>query len=162
MRLYSYSSSFTRPNNVLPYSSNTLVANNTGLGSIVPMSFSPTQGFLLTAVKIKLTGSSSNTNASFTLHLFQFSPTVNNGDGGTFAPTSEFGYLGNVFVDCTQFPICGLDVVGIAPVDPNLIPIFTDTTQGTSLGKIYGLLRAESSYVPTANEVITITLIGVD
>jgi hypothetical protein len=166
MRLFSTSSSFTRPANTTTYSGNELVANDTTAGNVVPLLFTlPIQGFLLTQVKLNLNGASSNTNAQFYLHLYQFSPTVVNGDGGAFQ-SSESGYLGNIFIDCTVLPVFSSNMVdGISPVDPNLYPLFTDTTAGVNPNQVYGLLQISTgsgAYVPSSGEIITVTLVGVD
>jgi len=178
MRLYSTSASFTRPNNTTQYDEFDLVANDTTAGNVVPMTFPVPTGFLLTAVKLVVTAAATRsiTSAQFRLYLYQFLPTVTLGDNGFFQ-SSESGYLGSVALDCTTTALTIATNVSsdafaphvlstVSPVDPSSIPIFPDNTPTATspVSNVYGLLQTYGfpGYIPTANEVYTLTLIGMD
>lgn len=171
MRLYSASSNFTRPANNSVYGSSDLIANSTTAGSVVPLSWTlPISGFLLTNAKLVISASI-NDSPQMVLYLFQFLPSVTNGDGGTFKTTTESGYLGQVYFDgglISANTLFGSNIVAFSTLDPNSIPIFTDTTPGNS-NMIYGLLATTplngwgngTTSPPSAGQ-FTITLYGTD
>lgn len=168
MRLYSASSSFTRPANTTSYGGGVLIANDTVAANVVPMTFAiPTQGFLLTNSKL-IISASSNTTPQIILYLFQFSPAVVHGDGGSFQTTQESGFLGSVYYDTSILgagTLFGNNIVAYPTLDPNSNPIFTDNTQQNSNNQIYGLLSTSalgSWSSPASGATISVTLVGVD
>ena len=158
MRLYQITSSFTRPNDAIAYAVSDMVANSTNPGDVVPLTWNVPQGFLLTAVSM----SKSNTanHPQFLLYLYQFKPTHPAGDNTAYI-TDLSGYLGSVFIDMNPSPRFNDFCYGFGPVDPNLIPLFTDTVQANQ-GNVYGLLQTTSGFATIANETFTVNLIGVD
>lgn len=143
--------SFTRPADTTAYASGDLVANDTTVGSVVPMTFSPcTKGAGRSAqirrVRISKTGTSI-TNTTVRVHLFSVLPTVaTNGDNGAITiATGAAGYLGAVDVVINQ--AFGDGAAGALACEIN----FNALT-------LYGLLEARGAWTPASAEVITVTL----
>jgi len=141
------SSSFTRPNDTTAYGSGDLVANSTTAGSVSPLTFTFPGNAAISRVKLKKSGATP-TNANFTLHLYQNSPTVTNGDNGSFAST-ESGWLASIALDATTS--LGSDANSTS--NSFSVPVVAS-------GTVYGLLRAAAAYTPAAQEVFTVTLYG--
>jgi hypothetical protein len=124
-------------------------------GSVVPMTFDVGRATDLTVavrrVRVKKT-STSVTNASFRLHLYQTSPTVTNGDNGAWLSIMA-GYLGNVDVTVDKAFSDGAGGVG-SPASG--VEINAQVGKGTTT--IFGLLEARAAYTPGNAEVITVEL----
>lgn len=150
MKVWETNKSFTRPADTTAYAANDLVANSTTAGSVVPLTFVlPAGASKLTRVKLHKTGATA-TNASFTLHLFEDSPTVTNGDNGAFSST-EADKVGTVALDAT----------GSQSSDDTSVSVTTDIVLTPDVDRyVYGLLEAEAAYTPESAEVFTITLSG--
>lgn len=147
-------SSFTRPADTTAYTSGDLVADNTTAGSVIPLKFNiGVGGFKLHSIRI---GKNNNTitNATFTLHLFESSPTNANGDNGAIS-TTRSNKLASVdlpimiaYTDAGQAHIRLGDTGFLAPI-----------VGYTPSGLIYGLLEAKAAYTPTSAEVFDVILV---
>ncbi len=146
---------FNRPFDTTTYASGELVANSTTAANVVPMSWNivtpPKGGAFIRRVNIRKQ-SLGVVAPNFRLHLFTTSPTVTNGDNGTYASTSV-GWF------------CDMDV-NMYTTDP-----FSDANAGIGVpnngsecavlptaNTIYGLLEARGAYVPQSGELFTVTL----
>lgn len=149
MAIFKTQSSFTRPADTTAYAANDLVANSTTAGSVTPMSFNLPPFSMITWASLKKSTATA-TNANFTLHLFNSSPTVANGDNSAFSPTNS-NYLGSLQLDSTTSLFS--DAAGsVNRLTSNGIPCG---------GTVYGLLLAGAAYTPASAEVFTITLAGI-
>ena len=158
MKIVSTSANFTRLNNTTQYASGQLIANHATAGSVVPMSFfiPNGRGFKLHRVELQKT-STTVTDAQFRLHLYKDSPTVANGDGAAWSSTVS-GYIGYIDIDAQTPAFTDDSRAGGVPISNSVFApllILTDSDR-----KVYGLLEARDTYTPTAEEVITVTLIG--
>jgi hypothetical protein len=156
MQIWNLSQSFTRPNNTTAYASGQLVANSVTAGAVVPMAFTvggnsmPGQ-FRLSRIRLFKSGTVT-TNAQFRLHLYSASPTVANGDGGTWSTSGAAGYLG------------AIDVTGMKAFTDGCADVGDDAAGAEHLIRLaggaifYGLLEARAAYTPLANEQLTVTL----
>lgn len=141
---------FTRPNDTTAYTAADLVANNTTAGSVTPLLFTiPNRSScIIRGVRI-VKSTTATTNATFTLHLYETSPTVANGDNGALS-TSNVGKIGSVACSTmTAYSANGAFTVNSSPT------LYVDTTDQ----KIYGLLEAAAAYTPGAQETFTVTLV---
>ena len=158
------SANFTRPANTTAYSIGQLVANSTTAGSVVPLSFTVSRindaSGMVRRARIKKS-TTSTTNATFRLHLYQNDPSaasgIANGDGGTWS-TKEAGWLGDIDVDMTSatngraFTDAADGVAAPnAGTEINFIP-----KSGTQT--IYALIEARGAYTPGNAEVFTVYL----
>jgi len=143
--------SFTRPNDTTTYGSGDLVANNTSAASVVAPTFDAISFGRDTLIKrCKITKTAGPVaNGSFRAHFFSGTVTVTtNGDNAAFTPTSMALYLGYI------------DVVMVSPLGgwgwatDEGAPVWLPAA---STDKLNVLLEARAAYVPTANEVFTIT-----
>jgi hypothetical protein len=142
----------TRPADTTAYALGDLVANSTTAGSVVPLTFANAvlaEGSCVRIERVRLYKSStSTTNASFRLHLFNAAPTgLVNGDNGAFS-CNRSGYIGafditvdRAFVDAAQG--AGVSLTGS--------PVTAMIASGTTL---YGLLEARAAYTPGSAETI--------
>lgn len=169
MRIYTSSASFQRPTGAVSYLNGYMVANSATPASVVPMTFTVPDGFLLTSVKLVI--NQGTLGYVFSLNLYQFSPTVQTGSGdNNFYNTDEAGYLGSVNLDVSQFNwtqnplISQNNSIAFTAVDPNFLQIITDTTAGVSPNQVYGLLEvfAKDSTAISSAATFTVTLRGVD
>lgn len=157
------SASFTRPANTTAYSPGMLVANSTTSGSVVPLTFSNAVtivGYALQITRARLvTSSTSISAASFSVHLFESSPTVSVGDGSMFDASGVLSlsgianYAGFIPIDVLQSGSDG--AVGFGT---------PGTPQGIMLGPVattvYALVECTAAYTPTSAETITVILEG--
>lgn len=147
-------STFTRPNNTTQYTSGDLVANNTTAGSVNPLTFNlPTTNFKLQRVGA-VKSNTTNTNASFRLHLYSSKPVVANGDNASWSSTIS-GFLGDIDIDMTIRSFSS-GSAGFGLFATSDLPAYLDL----STPVLYGLLEARASYTPTAKETFTVTLYG--
>ena len=156
MQIWNLSAGFTRPGNTTAYASGQLVANSATAGSVTPMSFTvggnsmPGQ-FRLSRIRLFKSGTSSS-NAQFRLHLYAASPTVANGDGGTWSSNLAASYLGSIDVASMKAFTDGCaDVGDDAAGSEHWIRLPAGTV-------FYGLLEARAAYTPVAGETFTVTL----
>lgn len=153
----STATAFTRPNDTTAYASGDLIANSTTAGSVTPMTFK----FWGNATKIMKAevarSSTSVTNATFRLHLYNDSPTVANGDNGAISSTMS-GYQGYIDIVGTGTAFSnGAVAHGIYVNNAVFAPLYIVLDKDD---KVYGLLEARGAYTPTAQETFTVSLIG--
>lgn len=152
------SNTFTRPADTTAYAVGDLVANSTTAGSVVPVSLTTARvtagSFILRRIRLRKS-TSTLTNASFRVHLFNSSPTVTVGDNGVFnsagvlASNMNTGYLGSsdITID-TGFNDGASGFSGIA---------FNNIQVKLASGQvIFALLEARAAYTPGSAEVFTI------
>jgi hypothetical protein len=157
------SANFTRPADTTAYASGDLIANSTTAGSVTPMSFTASRindaSGMVRRAKLKKS-TTSTTNASYRLHLYQNDPSassgITNGDNGAWS-TKEANYLGSLTCDMTATTGRAFSDAASAQcsvdngTEINFIP-----KSGTQL--IYGLLEARGAYTPGNAEVFTVYL----
>lgn len=158
MQIIQCSASTTRPNDTTQYASGDLIANNTTAGSVTPLTFYVPYGRGLKIHRAAVSKTSTTvTDAQFRVHLFTDSPTVANGDNGAIS-FSVSGYLGYIDVD-GQAPAMtgGSKAYGVYVNNSVFAPLlaYIDVDR-----KIYGLIEARDTYTPTAQETLTVTLLG--
>jgi hypothetical protein len=143
---------FTRPADTTAYASGDLVANSTTAGSVTPVSFTISRttgaGGMIRRARIRKSGTSI-TNSQFRLHLYSASPTVTNGDNGTWLSDNAANYIGGFDVTIDKAFSDGASGNGLPTVGSEIN--FTSDT-------IYGLLEARAAYTPASAEVFTLTL----
>ena len=155
------SSSFTRPNDTNAYTSGDLVANNVTNTSVTPMSWvvsaNPVHGnFVIPRVRMKHS-TTTTTNGTFRLHLYNSLPTVTNGDNGAWT-SIESGYLGCFDITADKAFSDGAGGQGV-PTSGTGTYITIDAGGTSPFTKtIYGLLEVRAAYAPGAQEVFTLTL----
>lgn len=146
----------TRPANTTQYGANELVANSETAGSVTPMRFnvSELQNRKGSVKRVRLfKNDTTTTAASFTVHLFNASPTVTNGDNGAFAVATGATYIGTVAIDLSSGALAATDGLWKAgALSPEI------AFDATATGAIYGLLEVEGAYVPASGEQFTVTL----
>ena len=145
--------SFVRPANVLAYAAGQLVANNTVAASVAPLQFAVGRNALglggqIRRIRMRKT-SAALTGASFRLHLYTSSPTVSNGDGGTWLSNQAATYVGSLDVT--------MDVAFTDGASGNGVPRFGTEINFTS-NTLYGLLEARGAYAPASGETIEVEL----
>ena len=151
------SATFTRPNDANAYASGDLVANNVTNTSVVPMSWvvsgASIHGNLFVRRARIEKSTTSVTNSSFRVHLYETSPTVTNGDNGVWTSTYS-SYLGSLDVVVDKaFSDGAAGTGGLTSSTGNEIVI-----DGTVDKTIYGLLEARGAYTPGAQEVFVVIL----
>jgi hypothetical protein len=156
MLVTNVSASFTRPNDTTTYASGDLIANSTTAGSVTPMSF-PIWSTATGQTRITRARFAKNstvaTLSAFRLHLYSASPTVAAGDNSAWSSNQAANYLGNIDGPTVLFAFTdGCALFGAAAAGSEMV---LRLSSGTT---IYGLLEARAAYVPTAQEVFTITL----
>lgn len=160
------SANFTRPADTTAYAANDLVANNTTAASVVPMSFALGNASAVTAAKstfrilrAKIKKSTTVvTLANFNLFLFATDPSASSGiiAGDNAAPPlfNDAGYLGSILVSMTS--------PATNPLNDCTIGFGIFSSPGIAVtsanATVYGLLTANSAYVPGSAEVFTVTL----
>lgn len=146
---------FTRPADTTAYASGDLVANSTTAGSVTPMSFTVARtndaSFSVRRARIT-TSSTSVTNASFRLHLYQSSPTAANGDNSAWSTTTS-GYLGAIDVTVDKAFSDGAGGTGVPLAGGEMTGLPTSGAR-----TIFGLLEARAAYTPTSAGTFTVTL----
>src|SRR5260370_35236625 len=155
LQLFVISTSFTRPNDTIAYTTGDLVANSTTVGSVVPLKFripGATGYAKITGVGIAKSTTTS-TLAKWKVHLYNAVPTPNNGDNGVWL-TTGLGYITNIAVDSSTLTFsAGTNKSTASLVTP--LPI-----QGDSGGFVYAFLADNGGYTPAANEVFTVDIMG--
>jgi len=154
------SASFTRPADTTAYAANDLIANSTTAGSVTPMSFSVArlgcgQGRIM---RIRLfSDNEAVTLATFSLHLFNASPTVTNGDNGAFAVATARTFLGTVAADMATGSFVTttdkMKAFAVSPENP-----FDLKNASNVERRIFGLLMAGAGYTPASGELFEVTL----
>lgn len=148
------SANFTRPANTTAYASGDLVADNTTAGSVTPLSFTIAvtsgRGLVINGIKLE-TDNTTETNGDFRIWFYTSSPTVTNGDNGTFE-SIESNYVGRVALDSL---IGFSDAIASYTVLDNTEAMRFKLSTGETL---YALLEARGAYTPASGEVFTVTL----
>lgn len=149
------SSSFTRPADTTAYAVGDLVANSTTAGSVVPLSWGITRVDAGSAWvrRARLQKSSTSvTNAQFRLHLYNTSPTPDNGDNGSWSTNQSANYLG--YMDFILTEVFNDGTAG------NAVPeVGTEINFVLDSGRsIYGLLEARAAYTPASGEIFQVKL----
>jgi len=156
--------SFTRPADTTAYAAGDLVANSTTAGSVVPLSFTSavrTAGDCVRIERVRVEKSSTSlTNASFRLHLFEASPVPTVGDNGVYNNAGALATSG-VLNHAGTFPVTiswsGSDgAMGIG-VPTTGSGVTASPTSGTTL---FGLLEVTAAYTPVSGEVFYVVLEG--
>lgn len=156
--------SFTRPADTTAYAAGDMVANSTTAGSVIPLTFANavrTAGDCLRIERVRIEKSSTSlTNASFRLHLFEASPTPTVGDNGVFNNAGALA-SNNVLNHAGTFPVTmswsGSDVAMGIGVPTTGAGATASPTSGTSL---FGLLEVTAAYTPVSGEVFYVVLEG--
>lgn len=155
MNIIAPNDTFTRPADTTAYTAGDLIANSTTAGSVTPLKFSLNgvgRSGILRRVRIYKSGTTA-TAASFTLHLFDASPTVNAGDNGAFAITSSMtNYLGSVALDMSS----GAETGNSAGLTDASAAVAVPLSLPNAGGIIYGLLEAVGGYTPASAEVFRV------
>ncbi len=141
---------FTRPNDTTAYASGDLVANSGTNTSVTPLVFNipNRRSCIVRGARIVKSGATL-TNGTFTLHLFQDSPTVANGDNAALSTTAS-RKIGSIDLDLMA---SGTDD-GISTKFAGNFYVDSGSAQ-----QIYGLLEAKAAYTPAAQETFTVSII---
>lgn len=146
------SQTITRPADTTAYTAGDLVANSTTAGSVTPFTWTEYGSLagmrLYSAMVVKSTTTTSN--ASFRLWLFDQTKAVTNGDNGAIAPTTMTGFLGTLSGTATLAGTAGARTPLSVDVQGAIWP-----TQG----KLYGLLEATAGYAPGNAETFAVELV---
>lgn len=160
MLIFNPLASFTRPADTTAYASGDLVANSTTAGSVTPLSFvlggQNVLGHLRVVRARMYKSTTSTTNATFRLHLYQASPTVTNGDNGAWLSTGAADWLGNIDVTSMLAFSDGAAGTGSLPAGSEA---FLRLKAGAT---IYGLIEARGAYTPGNAEVFSVVIEEVD
>lgn len=150
-------STFTRPADTTAYGAGDLIANSATAGSVTPLEWSMNgsgRSGIIRRVRI-YKSSTTTTQASFQLHLFDSAPTVSNGDNGALAiATNLDSWLGVVALDMTSGAEAGASA-GLVDVSGALE---IGVSKPAMTRSIYGLLEAVGTYTPASGETFTIRL----
>lgn len=151
------SSSFVRPATTPTYASGQLVANSATAALVTPLSWAirgSNVPLIVRRVKLKKSNTTV-TAATFRLHLYTSTPTIANGDTGTWS-TNDSGYLGSIDLDMTgtngRTFTDACTVHGTPAVGTEMYLITPGATT------IYGLIEARAAYVGGTSETITCDL----
>jgi hypothetical protein len=155
------SASFTRPADTTAYAVGDQVNNNTVAASVAPLVFTAAGSNGGTGMvrkgRIRKTsiGAGALTNASFRLHLFTIAPTTAaGGDNSAFTNVSGLaGYAGALDITVDRLLGDGSVGSGGAHTGPE---INYQCAAGDT--KLYGLLEALATYVPTSAETFNVDL----
>jgi hypothetical protein len=155
---------FTRPADTTAYAAGDLVANNTTAGSVVPLTFTNavrSSGDCVRIERVRIEKSSTSlTNASFRLHLFEASPTPTVGDNGVYnnagvlATNNVLNMVGTFPVSMTWSGSDGAIGVGVPTTGSGATAC---PTSGTSL---FGFLEVTAAYTPTSGETFYVVIEG--
>lgn len=153
MRTKIITASFVRPDNTTQYDSGDLVANSTSAGAVLPLVFAKdvVVGSLFIRKARLIKTETSLTNASFRLHLFDSSPVFGAGDNAALDITGADGYLGCIEIT-VDFGVADGAVGFGVPVTGSEISVNSDASS------LYGVLEANGSYTPGAEETFTLIL----
>lgn len=153
--------SFTRPNDVTPYTANDLVANSVVAASVIPLSLrtgraGSGRGSIRRARLWKSTVTVAN--ASFALHIFNATaPVMGQGDNGVFTINTARTFLGTIPIDMTTGSMVSTADVCKAGVPTNDINFDLSVIKQTER-RLFGYLQALGAYVPGALEVFEVEL----
>lgn len=158
------SASFVRPSDTTAYAAGDLVANSTTAGSVIPLAFANvvrTAGDCLRIERVRIEKSSTSlTNASFRLHLFEASPTPTVGDNGVYNSAGVLA-TNNVLNMVGTFPVTmiwsgsdGAMGIGVPTTGSGAT---ASPTSGTTL---FGLLEVTAAYTPVSGETFYVVLEG--
>lgn len=155
MQLWNPSASFTRPNNTTAYATGQLVANSVTAGSVVPLAIALGNQFpngMTRLTRARLAKSSTSiTNATFRVHLYETLPTPANGDGGVWSTDQSAHWLGNIDISSMLAFTDGAAGTGSAPAGSEMFLRLAGKS-------VYALIAALGAYTPAANESFTLTL----
>lgn len=145
----------TLPSGGGTYASGQLAANSATAGSVTPLScvVARYSGGPITVTKARIATSTTGASGEFYVHLYTSSPTVTNGNAGTFLSTTS-GHFCRVDVNLEVAFSDGADGSGV-PLTGNACTRVLSATQ-----TIYALIEARSAYAWTAAQTITVTLEG--
>lgn len=146
------SNTITRPNDTTAYAVGDLIANSATAGSVTPFSWtSAATGSVVEIGRIRIKKSSTSvTNASFRVHLYNATPgTPANGDNGAWS-TSMSAYIGAFDITVDRAFTDGSEGAGVPLVGSSIL---CKIASGTTL---YGLLEARAAYTPAAQETFSI------
>ena len=159
------SATFNRPANTTTYASGQLFANSTTAGSVVALTWTSAIKVAGDAVRVErariTTNSTTITNGSFLLHLFDGSaiPVSAVGDGTAFNASGVLQltsgilhYAGNIPISLQFSGTGGATGIGVPSAGSG---ITISPSSGTS---IWGFLEIDAAYVPTSGETITVYL----
>lgn len=158
------SANFTRPADTTAYAAGDLVANSTTAGSVTPLAFTSAiraAGDAIRIERVRLTKSTTSlTNATFRVHLFESSSTLSVGDNGAFnasgvlAVNNALAYVGSFAITVQNSGSDGAIGFGVPLVGNGV------TLQPGSGTTIYGLIEVTGAYTPGNAEVFTVYLEG--
>ncbi len=149
--------SFTTPSGTTAYSSGQLIANSATAGSVTPLDFATVcrvnQGTgMVRRARVK-TPDTGFASATVILKLYRDSPTVTNGDHGTWLST-ESNYIGQISVVLDQVFSDPMEKGIGAPSVGNEINF--DCASGSQ--HLYGLLVAGGAITPQGGKTISVVL----
>lgn len=157
------SASFTRPNDVTPYSANDMVANSIVAAAVIPLTFNcsaarSSAGLRIIGATLKKSTVTA-TLASFNLHLFKrfgSQEVVNaaSGDNLAFRVLTLNNYLGYIPLDLATGGAVIATSGELAKMFAAAAPLMAEIPELV----VYGLLEATAAYVPAANEIFTVGL----
>lgn len=155
----------TRPADTTAYTAGDLVANSVTSGSVVPLSFPGLASIAGNAVAVtgaKISKSTTTlTNASFRLHLFNVLPVNSVGDNapfdtsGALGVSTAAGYVGyiNVTMDISGTAASSGRGTPSSPASDKII-------SAPATGGLWGLLEVTAAYAPGNAETFTVSLVG--
>ncbi len=146
------SANFTTPSGTTAYASGQLIANSATAGSVTPLTFAVCRTNANTGMvrRIRLkTTDTGFTGLTVYVKLYRDTPTLTNGDHGTWL-TTESNYLGTVSVSLDQHFSDAEKGVGVPTAGSE---INFDCASGSS--NIYGLVVATSAVTPQGAKVFT-------
>ncbi len=160
MLIFNPLASFTRPADTTAYASGDLVANSTTAGSVTPLAFvlggfSGLGHFRVVRARMYKT-TTTTTNASFRIHLYQASPSVTNGDNGAWLSSGAADWLGSI--DVTSMLAFSDGAAGTGSLPAGSEAFIRNKTGAT----IYGLIEARAAYAPGSAEVFSVVFEEVD
>lgn len=157
MQVIAPTDSFSRPGDTTSYTAGDAIANSTTAGSVTPLKFSMHglgRSGIIRRVRI-YKSTTTTTAASFTLHLFDSTPTLNAGDNGAFAVTSAMtGYLGSVALDMSS----GAEAGSSAGLADSSAAVAIPISKPIAGGIVYGLMEAVGAYAPGNAETFQLWL----
>jgi hypothetical protein len=143
----------TRPANTTAYAFGQLLANSTTAGSVTPSTIAAARGTNVASTILRcrlLKSGTSITNSIFRLHLYNVSPTVTNGDGGTWLSNQAANYLGSMDVTIDKVMSDGSVGNGVPSAGST---IAFSPASGTA--NIFCLIEVRAAYTPISGEVFT-------
>lgn len=151
------SANFTRPSDTTAYASGDLVANSTTAGSVAALSWTAARvsagNYFARRCRLKKS-TTSTTNASFRLHLYNTDPAassgITNGDNGAWL-TKIAGYLGHMDITIDKAFSDAAAGQGVPAIGGEMSAVPAAQT-------LYGLLEARAAYTPGNAEVFTVEL----